>query len=848
MLKEYLVRYRIDREATFGIAVVVASSPQNAISILESQGSYNGAGYKYQITEVVLINDTDEYSTSSILEEISTSAGYSAYEVAKKYGYTGSEEEWLTSLKGEDGQPGPMGPQGPRGYTGPRGEKGDKGIKGDKGDKGDQGIQGPQGNPGPQGPQGPQGVQGPKGNTGAKGATGEQGPQGPQGPEGKRGYTGPQGEKGDKGDPGIQGQQGPRGLIGPQGKRGPKGDAGDIRNLCRKVTHAELLDLKNREALSPGVYYRIVNYNARIKQSNVRSAGHPFDIIVQALDSHTLSEDARAIQHEGDTYFAKSNLKAWSLKYALDGDTSRFAWAQAPARPQSWSCAWGVLESKQNNDASSNYEKAPNIEGKTKYLYKPAEPTSHLQGKQFYRDVVISSITSHEDLIYEADSAPSRGEDYSDYPSEIRVKTASGKQVALLVQEVDNYYYDERNLDYNVLFGDSYIEVDGVYHLTPESGIEDWWWEVVGGSIDDTKREYYDGSVDSLYYAFDSILPKSSKTVTEVTDKVHIYKTGGTIDTITYQSYISEEDGGKGVIYRLIDEYENDLPYDFKGIQIQYGESWYYPFHNGTSATNSDLSLSGKCAHNRVNPYRNVAASTKPTIPAIPQVIFCITGATPYGVFYNEVLNPIQSGLIKAGRAITGNRWLPVNEFSPILSFYAILPNNGQAGGVLYGNTFIGGAEKITITSSSNSASFIMNTVKLTNGTKYEFNFIGPTFNRNSFDFSIARSSADIDCGVIQDCVVVDSGVVSSDAKGGVKFNGALSHSNIRMYDLLTISYDNTTSSSSPLRFLDIDARGWPATTLTIPTTFKANANYGWKVAKDSKGNIKQWCDADLIE
>ena len=35
--------------------------------------------------------------------------GLSAYEVAKKNGYTGTATEWLASLKGE---PGPQGPQG----------------------------------------------------------------------------------------------------------------------------------------------------------------------------------------------------------------------------------------------------------------------------------------------------------------------------------------------------------------------------------------------------------------------------------------------------------------------------------------------------------------------------------------------------------------------------------------------------------------------------------------------------------------------------------------------------------------------------------------------------------------
>ena len=62
-------------------------------------------------------------------------AGYylSAYGIARKHGYTGTEEEWLAGLKGE---------------AGPQGEKGDPGAKGDKGDTG---ATGAQGEPGPKG-------------------------------------------------------------------------------------------------------------------------------------------------------------------------------------------------------------------------------------------------------------------------------------------------------------------------------------------------------------------------------------------------------------------------------------------------------------------------------------------------------------------------------------------------------------------------------------------------------------------------------------------------------------------------------------------------------------------------
>lgn len=92
--------------------------------------------------------------------------GLSAYEIAVRHGFVGTEEEWLASLKGEQGE---TGPQGETGATGPQGEKGDTGSQGPKGDTGATG---------PQGEQGTQGIQGEKGETGATGAKGDKGDDG----------------------------------------------------------------------------------------------------------------------------------------------------------------------------------------------------------------------------------------------------------------------------------------------------------------------------------------------------------------------------------------------------------------------------------------------------------------------------------------------------------------------------------------------------------------------------------------------------------------------------------------------------------------------------------------------
>ena len=93
------------------------------------------------------------------------------------------------------------------------------------------------------------------------------------------------------------------------------------------ITYADLIELRNNACLIPGMQYRITDYVTTTKQEDTKSAGHQFDIIVTADSENTLNEKARAIQHDGDTYFSDSNLAAWEIWYSLDNDTERFAWA-----------------------------------------------------------------------------------------------------------------------------------------------------------------------------------------------------------------------------------------------------------------------------------------------------------------------------------------------------------------------------------------------------------------------------------------------------------------------------------------------------------------------------------------
>ena len=101
--------------------------------------------------------------------------------------------------------------------------------------------------------------------------------------------------------------------------------------LYTSITHSELVSLVSDSGLTPGMQYRLTDYTTTVNPSltDVQSAGHLFDIILVADDETTLNENVRFIHHEGDTYFADSDLSAWEGKYSLTNNTDKYAWADS---------------------------------------------------------------------------------------------------------------------------------------------------------------------------------------------------------------------------------------------------------------------------------------------------------------------------------------------------------------------------------------------------------------------------------------------------------------------------------------------------------------------------------------
>lgn len=88
--------------------------------------------------------------------------------------------------------------------------------------------------------------------------------------------------------------------------------------LVIPTTYLELKDLRDKGELIPGQQYRITDYVTSVMSPRKLSARHPFDLIVTALDNKTLNPEAKAIHHEGDTYFADQDLSKWKIWYSLD--------------------------------------------------------------------------------------------------------------------------------------------------------------------------------------------------------------------------------------------------------------------------------------------------------------------------------------------------------------------------------------------------------------------------------------------------------------------------------------------------------------------------------------------------
>lgn len=237
-----------------------------------------------------------------------------------------------------------------------------------------------------------------------------------------------------------------------------------------ETTYDDLVELRDSGSLSPGTWYRITDYETLVSQEGIFSAGHYFDIAVLALSEDTLSEEAKALHHEGDTYFQNCNLAAWKLQYCLDNDITRFGWAM---------------------QANEKY-----IEADSATIGSPRE--------KFYRD------PSHDMTVEEG-----------------------GQSLTLL----------------------AWTNSDAV--------------TIYPAALDEST-----GTITDAVSIINALIAEASGGF------ICAFTVPGQAEYHVFSAVDANPLGGKGVIYRMIDEHRNDCPYDFKNIKIGSSlDGSVYTFH-----------------------------------------------------------------------------------------------------------------------------------------------------------------------------------------------------------------------------------------------------------------------------
>lgn len=214
------------------------------------------------------------------------------------------------------------------------------------------------------------------------------------------------------------------------------------------ITYAELKNLRDTSSLVPGMQYRITDYHCSTTQMDTSTADNQFDIIVTADSSTILNENARAAKHTDSStdYFAKCNLEAWELKYCLDNDKERFAWAKEFKSPISHE---DVFIFKQGNSYRS-WVRYPSLDSSSGYAWMYSD-----MGSDSITDWMESVINYNDEfledhsVVYTNSPHPSIGYVFSDLlQTAIITETSWGQGVVYYMKDEWNNEcpYDFKNI------------------------------------------------------------------------------------------------------------------------------------------------------------------------------------------------------------------------------------------------------------------------------------------------------------------------------------------------------------------------------------------------------------------
>ena len=277
------------------------------------------------------------------------------------------------------------------------------------------------------------------------------------------------------------------------------------------ITHKELVKLRDSKQLVPGQQYRITDYVTTTIQPRTQSAGHQFDVIVVADDVDKLNEHARACDHISspvyDVTFADDVTKKCYIYFT--GEDSFNV----------------VAVDTLLGESDIVYDECSLVDKINKVIIITAYYSTDMRRSNITYNYFESSKVESWQLKYCLDNDTSRfvWADNTQQITNLRSACSEGRPLTRQPS------FDNRNTN------PSYLE-----------------YQYAWGTSDDV----FDGDNTNFIYSKNETVEND-----ELVLNMSIYG-----DEELQNAQVEER--GKGVIYYLKDEFENECPYDFKNIQF----------------------------------------------------------------------------------------------------------------------------------------------------------------------------------------------------------------------------------------------------------------------------------------
>ena len=273
-----------------------------------------------------------------------------------------------------------------------------------------------------------------------------------------------------------------------------------------EVTYNDLHTLRDEGNLVPGTLYRITDYHCTTTQGDTRGADHQFDIVLLALSNNKLAEEGWAMMHDNtyDVTFYDGVIKKCYL-YLIGGD-------------------YNVIDCETFLGISAVLIGEIEVNEETKTAITSVYNSTNLTEENLPYNYFQNSKLEAWKVWYCLDNDVNKYAWASTQLQLVDVESTFGHGAPVV-----------RQPSFDVVAGSSWYNTGYIYAWGTSADLED-------------------GDPYNFIY--------SKTEVVNPGDEVHHF--GRNEDNVTNKGSVS----GTGVVYRLIDEFNNDCPYDFKNIQF----------------------------------------------------------------------------------------------------------------------------------------------------------------------------------------------------------------------------------------------------------------------------------------